>query len=115
MATPETYTNGVNARLLKAGARLKSAVCDTQIMVLRIPPEPLDLRCGGHPMLLMADPEPGGAAMDPTFEGPTLTGKRYTNDGETMEFLCTKGGAGALSVNGAALVVKQAKQLPSSD
>jgi hypothetical protein len=106
---------GVNARLFKAGARLKSAVCDTQIMVLRVPPEALDLRCGGHPMLPMTDMVPDGAAMDATLAGPTLTGKRYTDDGETMEFLCTKGGAGALSVNGAALAMKQAKQLPSSD
>jgi hypothetical protein len=90
-------------------------VCDTQIMVLRVPPEPLDLRCGGHPMLPMMELVPDGTAMDPALAGPTLTGKRYTNDGETMEFLCTKGGAGALSVNGAALIVKQAKQLPSSD
>ena len=32
-----------------------------------------------------------------------------------MEFLCTKGGDGALSADGVRLGVKQAKQLPSSD
>jgi hypothetical protein len=105
----------VNASLLKAGARLKSAVCDTQIMVLRIPPAPLDLRCGGQPMRPMNDAISTDVVMDPSFAGPTLTGKRYTDGDETMEFLCTKGGAGALSVNGTALAVKQAKQLPSSD
>jgi hypothetical protein len=33
--------------------------------------------------------------------------------GETMEFLCTKGGAGALSIDSVRLAVEQAKVLPS--
>jgi len=45
----------------------------------------------------------------------TLVGKRYVDAGETMEFLCTRGGAGSVSVNGVPLLIKQAKQLPSSD
>ena len=32
-----------------------------------------------------------------------------------MEFLCTRGGSGNISVDGIALEVKQAKRLPSSD
>jgi hypothetical protein len=34
---------------------------------------------------------------------------------ERFELLCTKGGEGSLSLNGASLSVKQAKALPSSD
>jgi hypothetical protein len=37
------------------------------------------------------------------------------DEAETIELLCTKGGDGALSVDGVRLLVKQAKQLPSSD
>jgi len=105
----------VSAVVLKAGVRLKSAVCPTQIMVLRVPTVALDMGCGGHPMVPMADEPPAGLELDPAFAEPSLTGKRYVDAGETMEFLCTKGGAGALSVNGVRLGVKQAKALPSSD
>ena len=103
------------AVVLKAGARLKSAVCDTQIMVLRVPPVALEIGCGGYPMLPMQETAPGGISVDAAFAEPSLTGKRYVDAAETMEFLCTKGGAGALSVDGVRLAVKQAKALPSSD
>jgi hypothetical protein len=101
--------------VLKAGARLKSAVCDTQIMVLRVPSVALEISCGGHPMLTMQDSPPAGLTLEAAFAEPSLTGKRYVDAAETMEFLCTKGGAGALSVDGVRLAVKQAKALPSSD
>ena len=102
----------MTSKLLKAGARLKSAVCDTQIMVLRAPSHALDLRCGGEEMIAMSEMPPRGAVQ---IAGPTLTGKRYVDEMESMEFLCTKGGEGALTVDGTLLSVKQAKQLPSSD
>lgn len=100
--------------LYKAGTKLKSAVCDTQIMVLRVPSEPIDLRCGGVPMV-EANQTADAASLDPAFAGGSLTGKRYTDTAETMEFLCTKGGEGRISADGIALDVKQAKALPSSD
>jgi len=100
---------------LKAGARLKSAVCATQIMVLRVPPVALEIGCGGHPMVPMQEAPPADLVLDAAFAEPSLTGKRYVDAGETMEFLCTKGGAGTLSVDGIRLGVKQAKALPSSD
>ena len=37
-------------KVLKLGSRHKSAVCDTQVMVIRATQEPVDLRCGGVPM-----------------------------------------------------------------
>jgi hypothetical protein len=86
-----------------------------QIMVLRVPPGALDLGCGGHPMCELTETiaAPGAPSID--FDGETLIGKRYVDAGESMEFLCTKGGVGILSVDGVALAVKQAKALPSSD
>ena len=89
-------------------------MCDTEVMVIRAPAQDVDLRCGGAPMLA-----PGGAkgegAPAASFASGTLIGKRYVDAGETIELLCTKGGKGSLSMDGVALEVKQAKQLPSSD
>ncbi len=101
--------------VFKPGARLKSAVSETQIMVLRTAGLPIDLRCGGHPMLGMNEVIQADLVLDAAFAEPCLTGKRYVDEAEAMEFLCTKGGEGALSVDGVKLLVKQAKQLPSSD
>ncbi len=102
-------------KIYKAGVRLKSAVCETQIMVLRAPVVELDLRCGGVEMLAMDASAPAGAALDPAFAAGALTGKRYVDAAEAMEFLCTKAGAGSLSIGTVALEIKQAKALPSSD
>ena len=44
-----------------------------------------------------------------------MSGKRYTDEGDTMEFLCTRAGDGTLTVNGVAMGIKQSKKLPSSD
>jgi len=98
------------AMALKAGARFKSAVSDTQVMVIKAPPGEFELSCGGKPMV---GPNDASAAGSP--EGETLIGKRYVNADESLELLCTKGGKGALALDGTALEIKQAKQLPSSD
>jgi hypothetical protein len=100
---------------LKAGARLVSSVCDTQVMVVKAPGGEHDLRCGGTPMLGAAVTASGAVSLDPAHAGGTLIGKRYVNADESIELLCTKGGKGALVLNGAPLAIKQAKQLPSSD
>ena len=100
---------------LKAGARFKSAVCDTQVMVIKAPPGEHDLCCGGAEMLAGNATPAAGAQIDPNRGCETLIGKRYVNADESVELLCTKGGKGALWMNGAPLEIKQAKQLPSSD
>ncbi|MFZ4110957.1 MAG: hypothetical protein ACOYKQ_10860 [Polymorphobacter sp.] len=101
----------------KAGAKLVSTVCDGQILVLRVPAVPVDLRIGGAAVVLAS--AAGGAgvkgALDPALAGGIQTGKRYTDAAETMEFLCTKAGSGTISVDGTALGIKAAKALPSSD
>ena len=98
------------AMALKAGARFKSAVSDTQVMVIKAPPGEFELSCGGVSMIGPNDAVQAGAP-----EGETLIGKRYVNADESLELLCTKGGKGALALDGVALEIKQAKQLPSSD
>ena len=98
---------------IKAGARFKSAVCDTQVMVIKAPAGEYDLQCGGAPMV--APSEEGGGELNPDHAEGTLMGKRYVNADESIEMLCTKAGKGSLVLNGEPLAVKQAKQLPSSD
>lgn len=100
---------------LKAGSRFKSAVCDTQIMVIKAPPGEYELRCGGADMLSPSGVGPEGVQLDAALSGETLIGKRYVNADESVELLCTKGGKGSLYCEGLPMEVKQAKQLPSSD
>lgn len=99
---------------LKAGTKLKSAVCDTQIMVIKAPAGEHELRCGGAEMLI-ATATASGATLDAAHTGESLIGKRYVNADESVELLCTKGGKGVLWLANAPMEIKQAKQLPSSD
>ncbi len=105
--------------VLKAGTRFKSAVCASQIMVVKAPARDVALTCGGAPVLELAAPDaPGGsrpAEVDPAHKQGTQMGKRYTNAADDVELLCTKPGEGGLAVDGEVLVVKGAKPLPSSD
>ena len=102
-------------RTLKPGVRLRSAVCSTEIMVIRAPALDAVLACGGAEMLGITEAAPPGAAMDPGLAAGTLVGKRYVDALDRVEVLCTRGGDGALTLDGAAMPVKQAKALPSSD
>ena len=97
---------------LKPGLRLKSQVSVTEIVVIKGSGDH-ELACGGVPVVGMDDPVAGGPAPDGTVT--TLLGKRYTDAGDTVEVLCTKPGAGALSLDGEVLEVKSAKALPASD
>jgi hypothetical protein len=100
---------------MKPGARFRSAVCDTELAVVKAPSEPVDLRCGGQPVLPIATERPGDATPDAGFAEGTLVGKRYTDEAGTLEVLCTKAGSGSLSVADVPLQLKDAKPLPSSD
>lgn len=96
---------------MKAGTRLKSVVCDTEVMVIR--GSDAVVACGGKPM---AEQRPAErAAIDPAFAEGTKMGKRYVDAAGTVELLCVKAGQGSLSIDGAALQTKEAKPLPSSD
>jgi hypothetical protein len=102
-------------KLLKPGVRLKSAVCGTEIMVIRSPGIEALLACGGAEMLALTDSPAAAVQLDPQLSQGSLIGKRYVDAEDRLELLCTKGGEGALTLNGSALSVKQAKALPSSD
>jgi len=97
---------------MKPGTKLKSAVCDTEIMVIRGGAEVV-VECGGAPMAEQAPAE--RTPINPAFAQGTRIGKRYVDaDGKT-ELLCVKAGQGSLSISGVALNTKDAKPLPSSD
>jgi hypothetical protein len=100
---------------LGPGTRLSSAVCETEVIVVRPPADDVDLRCGGAPMVPLGEGAPGGAELDAAFAEGTALGKRYTDAEGSLELLATKAGAGSLSIGSEALVLKEAKPLPSSD
>lgn len=98
---------------LKPGSRWKSAVCSTEVIVVKGPAGDVDLRCGGVPMV-----EPGSEATGTPVEGAmggTALGKRYVDADETLEVLCTKAGEGSLGVGDTLLSLKESKPLPASD
>jgi hypothetical protein len=100
---------------LKSGSRWRSAVCDTEVIVVRAPSEPVPLECGGALMLAGGTDQGPQASLDPSWSEGTFIGKRYELEGSDMEVLCTKAGTGSLSSAGVALGVKGSKPLPSSD
>lgn len=100
---------------LKPGLRLRSAVCTTEVIVVRAPSTPVVVECGGAAMIAMGDEPISGAGIDLDFAEGTELGKRYAVGDLGLELLCTKPGDGSLSIGGVVLVVKDAKPLPSSD
>ena len=97
---------------MKAGSKLKSAVDDTEVMVIKAPASGT-VSCGGAPMV---EERPGDKGqLNPAFAEGTKMGKRYADAGATLELLCIKPGQGSLAMDGVALQLKDAKPLPSSD
>jgi hypothetical protein len=100
---------------LRPGQKLRSAVCDAQVVVVRAPDVDVDVGCGGAPMLEDGHEPAAGAALDATLGEAALLGKRYADEEIGIELLCTRAGRGALTADGAVLPLKGAKPLPSSD
>jgi hypothetical protein len=96
---------------MKPGTKLKSVVCDTEVMVVRAGEAAIE--CGGSAMLEERPAE--RTALNPAFAEGTKIGKRYVNAAGTVELLCTRPGQGSLSIAGQALKIKDAKPLPASD
>jgi hypothetical protein len=96
---------------MKPGTRLKSAACDTEVMVIKCGDGTIE--CGGA---AMAEAKPAeAAALSADHANGTLMGKRYVDADGKFELLCVKPGKGSLAVDGVALVTKDAKPLPASD
>jgi hypothetical protein len=104
---------------IRIGARFRSAVCDTEVVVVRTGEDAdgdgVELCCGGVPMLDLDSPRPAGAGPAAGADGGTQIGKRYTDPDTGVELLCTKAGKGALAVSGRLMEIKVAKPLPATD
>lgn len=99
---------------LKAGQRLASTVCDAEVVVVKAPEVDVEIGCGGAPMVEVGQSGEGGT-LDESLGDAVLLGKRYADEEIGLELLCSKAGAGALTLGGAVLGLKGAKPLPSSD
>jgi hypothetical protein len=114
--TPEAGTAD-----LKPGSRWRSAVCDTEVVVVRAPAGPVAFRIGGTgacPADAGQDrprPARGGAQPDAALAGGTLLGKRYIDETSGLQVLCVKPGDGTITVDGREAAVMTPRQLPASD
>jgi hypothetical protein len=97
---------------ITVGSRLRSAACDTEVIVVRAPEVAVQLSCGGYAM--SGDPGQGAGPAAGWDEG-TLLGKRYVDEQTGLEVLCTRPGRGSLAAAGRALTIKAPKALPASD
>ncbi|MGH3211401.1 MAG: hypothetical protein ACRDNO_26950 [Trebonia sp.] len=98
----------------RAGQQLVSAVDSTAVIVIRAPAGECTLTCGGVAMAA-ADQPVTGAEPDPSLMAGTQIGKRYVDEADTIQVLCTKAGNGTLALDGNPLVIQAAKPLPASD
>jgi hypothetical protein len=99
---------------VKVGGRFRSVTGATEVVIVKAPAGDIDLRCGGHPMVPLGEDAPSAEPKE-GFDASTEIGKRYAAEDAGIELLCTKAGAGALSLGDDLLPVKGAKPLPSSD
>jgi hypothetical protein len=99
---------------LKPGSRWRSAVCDGEFVVVRPPKTPVSLECGGAPVIPHGQAR-GEATPATEHAGGAGAGKRYADEASGLEVLCSKAGAGSLSVDGRPIAPKDAKKLPASD
>lgn len=99
--------------MVNNGARLRSQVCDTEVIVVKAGSSLDDLRAGGVPMVPLDGARADGVP-DPKFADGNVLGKRYVDE-SGAEILVTKAGAGTLSVGTEPMALKGAAPLPASD
>ena len=98
----------------RAGQQLVSAVDSTAVIVIKAPAAECTVTCGGVAMATAGGPVTA-AAPDPALMAGTQLGKRYVDDADTIQLLCTKAGGGTLALDGNPLQIQAAKPLPASD
>lgn len=100
---------------LTTGARLRSQVGPTELIVVRPSAGDVDLQCGGHPMVTLDTEPAAGLEIAAGLEEGAQIGKRYTDAAGELELLVTKAGPGTLTIDGVPVQLKEAKPLPASD
>ena len=56
---------------LKAGGRMRSAVCTTEVMVIQAPQADIDLACGGAALVEIGGDPPAGLTISPDAKDGT--------------------------------------------
>ena len=100
---------------LRPGSRWRSAVCETEVVVVRAPAAPATLRIGGAGALPAEAGRPASAQPDEALASGTMLGKRYADEATGLEVLCTKAGTGTITVDGRRAMVMTPRRLPASD
>jgi len=100
---------------LKPGSRWRSTVCDAELVVVRPPKTVVTLECGGAEVIPHSAARPEGGAVAEGHAGGCQAGKRFADAETGLEVLCTKAGAGSLSIDGRPIGATEAKKLPASD
>lgn len=103
------------AMSIKAGARLFSSVCATEMIAVKVPAGEIEVTIGGAAPVLSAGERTGTGAVAAGHGGGAAMGKRYVDAADTIELLCTKAGDGVPALGGELLVIKEAKAMPASD
>lgn len=100
---------------LKPGSRWRSAVCDTEVVVVRPPDRPVTFRIGGAGALPAGAGKRASTGPDTALADGTLLGKRYTDEATGLQVLCTRPGSGTITVDGRRATIVAPRQLPASD
>lgn len=100
---------------LAPGARLFSAVCDAEFIVVRAPSSAVALTIGGVPALASPDRPADRPAATEGHDGGAAVGKRFADPEAGVELLCTKPGTGVPALDGELIALKESKPLPASD
>jgi hypothetical protein len=100
---------------LKPGSRWRSAVCDTEVVVVRAPAAPATLSIGGAGALPVDAGRQASSEPDAALADGTVLGKRYADEATGLEVLCTKAGTGTITVDGRRAAVMTPRPLPASD
>jgi hypothetical protein len=99
---------------LKPGSRLRSRVSDAEFVVMRASDSDTTLTAGGVDTVELNSDAPRLEIGDDNL-GEALMGKRYVDELDGFELLCTKPGLGGLAIDGRPLHLKSPKPLPASD
>ena len=100
---------------VKPGLRLTSTVCRTEVIVVKAPLTPIDLRCGGEGMVAKRHRSHDTGLVDIMHSDGTEVGQRYADEEVGLEVLCTKAGDGSLSLGDRRLPLKDSTPIPTSD
>lgn len=101
---------------LTPGKRLRSQVCDTEVIVIRPGEAPISLLCGGAAMIPTDRVPDDQLKRDPTLSNGSPLGKRFTDPSDNdLELLVVRSGQGTLSNGAVPLIERAPRQLPASD